>query len=236
MVQPISDKFAMPYSSWDAVQKIIRAYNAASGYEKPTVNDIAKLAGIQRPMVSANNNFLRELGLLQAEQNKLTPLGVRLATGIEIGNDSMVTEALQESVRFSAGLSQLLNTLRARGTMGVEGFKGHLITVAQLTKKSPTINYLKTVIDYLEDAEVIQTDGDNVSYTGHSSGARAEEKPLDRIQPPPPPLAPQTEGMPIPLGVNRQATLKLPEDWTSRDLPRLIKMIQLALSEDTEGG
>jgi hypothetical protein len=234
MVQPISDKFAMPYSSWDAVQKILRAYNAASGYEKPTVNDIAKLAGIQRPMVSANNNFLRELGLLQAEQNKLTPIGIRLATGIELGNESMVTEALQDSVRYSAGLSQLLNTLRARGTMTVESFKGHLITVAQLKSNSPTLNYIRTVIDYLEAADVIQTNGDNITYTGHGISPRANDQPTEQAPPPPPPPSP-TEGMPIPLGVNRKATLKLPEDWTSRDLPRLIKMIQLALGEDTEG-
>lgn len=233
MVQPLSDKLAMPYSSWETVQKILRAYNAASGYEKPTVNDIAKLAGIQRPMVSANNNFLRDLGLLQAEQNKLTPIGVRLATGIELRNESMAKEALQDSVRYSAGLSQLLNTLRARGTMTVESFKGHVVTVAQLKSNSPTLNYIRTVIDYLEDADVIRTDGDNITYTGHGLGGRADDPPVEHKPPLPPP--PPVEGMPIPLGMNRRATLTLPEDWTSQELPRLIKMIQLALGEDTGG-
>ena len=237
MVQPISDKLAMPYGSWDAVQRILRAYNAAAGYDKPTVKDIAKLAGIQRPVVSANNNFLRELGLLQAEQNKLTQLGTRLATGIELGNDPMVIEALQESVKFSNSISQLLNTLRARGTMGIDSFKGHLITVAQLTPNSHSLNYLKTVIDYLEAAEVIETDGDNVTYAGHGLSAKPEDRPSEAMPSPPPhqPLRPPTaEGMPIPLGVNRLATLTLPDDWSSRELPKLIKMIQLALGEDAE--
>jgi len=237
MVQSISDKFVMPYSSWETIQKILRAYNAANNYDKPTVNDIAKLAGLQRPVVSANNNFLRELGLLQVEQNKLTQLGTRLANGIELGNTSMVTEALQESVRFSRGLSGLLNTLRARGTMSVDAFKGHLITVAQLTKNSPTLNYLKTVTDYLEAAEMIETDDEgNVTYIGHGLGSKAEEKPLeaDQMPPRPPARTAVIEGMPIPLGVSRVATLHLPDDWTSRELPKLIKMIQLALGEDAE--
>lgn len=234
MVQAISDKFAMPYGSYDMIHRILRAYNAASGYDKPTVNDIAKLAGFQRSLVSANNNFLRELGLLQVEQNKLTQLGTRLVTGTELENGSMITEALQESVRSSPGLSQLLNTLRARGTMSVEGFRGHVITMAQLTANSPTLNYVKTITDYLEAANVIETNGDDVTYIGHGVSIKADETPARQTPPPPPPPL-QAEGMPIPLGPNRRAHLRLPDDWTSRDLPRLMKMIELALGEDTEG-
>ena len=39
--------------------------------------------------------------------------------------------------------------------------------------------------------------------------------------------------MPIPLGLNRIARIELPEDWNAtKDLPRLIQMLQLSLSED----
>jgi len=236
MVQNLDYKFSMPYSSWETLQKIIRAYNAASGDEKPTVRDIANLAGIQRPLVSANNNFLRELGLLQAEVNKLTPLGSRLATGIELDNESMVTEALAESVQSSPGLGQLMNTLRARGTMTVDAFKGHVITMAQLTASSPTLNYVKTIIDYIEAAEVLRIDGDNVIFTGHgfsgySAGSKEGEK-LTLSPQPPPPLPP--EDIPIPLGLNRRAHLQLPEQWTSKELPKLLKMIELILGDETE--
>jgi hypothetical protein len=242
MVQPMADKFAMPYHSWETILKIIRAYNAASSYEKATVNDVAKLAGFQRPVVSANNNFLREMGLLQADQNKLTPLGTQLATGIEIGNQSMVTEALQESVKYSPGLTRLLNTLRARGTMSIDAFKGQLITVAQLTKDSPTLSTQKTVIDYLEAAEMIENDGTNITYLGHGLGAKLPDERITDEAPPaqlsqpslPATLPLQDLGIPLPLGVGRLAYLKLPERWDKKDLAKLLKMIELALGDENE--
>jgi hypothetical protein len=240
MVQPMTDKFAMPYHSWETILKIIRAYNAAASYEKATVNDVAKLAGFQRPVVSANNNFLREIGLLQEEQNKLTALGTQLATGMEIGNQSMVSEALQESVKYSTGLTRLLNTLRARGTMSIDSFKGQLITVAQLTKDSPTLNTQKTVIDYLEAAQMIENDGTNVTYIGHGLGAKLPDERLTEEPPASlPPLSSATpqyqdSGIPLPLGVGRLAYLKLPERWDKKDLAKLLKMIELALSDESE--
>jgi len=234
MVQPLSDKFAMPSSSWETVQRIIRAYHAANAQERPTVNEIAQLAGLQRPIVSSNNNFLRELGFLQTEVNKLTPLGARFANGLELGNKTMTLEALEESVQNSPNLKTLISTLRARGTMSVEAFKAQLITLAQLTANSPTLGFLRAVIDYLEDAKVLKNEGDSIVYTGHGfSPGRAKDNP-DPLNPPPPPPPPPTEetGVPIPLGVGRLAYLKLPERWTSRELPKLLKLIELALGDD----
>jgi hypothetical protein len=41
MVQNGTYKFAMPYSSWQAILKILKAYNAVRDREKPTVKEIA---------------------------------------------------------------------------------------------------------------------------------------------------------------------------------------------------
>jgi hypothetical protein len=238
MVQNSGYKLPMPYSSWQAIQKILKAYNAVRDREKPTVQDIANLAGIHRPNVSANNNFLRELGLLQGDENKLTPLGTQLATGLEMNNFSMVTEAMQQSVRESKGISQLVDTLRARGTMSREAFVGQVVTLAQLTAKSQTLSYVGTIIDYLTGANLIREDGDNLVYMGHA--AKDIKPPIDSLgggivdplatPPPPPPVI--EAGIPLPLGVGRLAYLKLPENWEPRELTKLVKMIELALGED----
>jgi hypothetical protein len=81
------------------VKRIIRAYGASQEDEDSTVESVAKLAGIQRPAVSANNNFLRSIGVLELEKSKLTQLGVKLSTGIGLENEPITTEALQEVVR-----------------------------------------------------------------------------------------------------------------------------------------
>jgi hypothetical protein len=238
MVQNLDYKFPMPYSSWDAIRKILRAYNAANERENPTVTEIADLAGIHRPQVSANNKFLREVGLLQPDKNKLSQIGSRVANGFELGNESMILEALQESVSGSPGLSKFVNTLRARGTMSVEAFKAQVITAAGLTADSPTLVYVRTVIDYLETAQMIRVEGNNIIFTGHGLSGFAPEEKLH--SPPPPPLPPKPSqnpeelGIPIPLGLAKLAYLKLPEGWTNKDLPKLLKLIELSLGEDME--
>lgn len=245
MVQTGEYTFSMPNSSWDTIQRILRAYNAARNRENPTVNEIATLAGIHRPNVSANNNFLRDLGLLQESENKLTQLGTQLATGIELGNESMKTEAIQTTVLLNADLSQLVDTLRVRGTMKVEAFKGNVITMADLPPKSPAINYIKTIIDYLEDGQLIKSDGDTVQYIGQALMAPeprqvAPDIPqsgggmnLQGLQAQLVPLG-ETAPIPLPLGVGKLAYLILPDGWQGKDLAKLVKMIQLALGEDSE--
>ena len=63
-------RLVMPGSGWDTVKKIIRAYYAVQDQESPKVDDVAKLAGVQRPIISLNNNFLRDVGFLLETENK----------------------------------------------------------------------------------------------------------------------------------------------------------------------
>src|SRR5260370_349531 len=111
-----------PGGSWESLKKIIRAYNAVADEENPTVERVAQLAGLQRPVVSSSNNFLRSAGILQEGTNKLTPAATRFATGLGINNQALVTSALQEIVRSQEGLANLLNMLKARSPMSLEAF------------------------------------------------------------------------------------------------------------------
>jgi len=158
----------MPGGSWATIQKILKAYNTVRNRDKPTIKQVADLAGLHRPNVSTNNNFLRDLGLLQEEENKLSPLGTRLATGLELNNQSMINEAVQESIQKSPGLSQLLDMLRARGTMTLEAFEGYVVTLAKITAETSAIafvsSYAGTIIDYFVAGNLVQEDGSNLIY------------------------------------------------------------------------
>ena len=177
MVQNADYKLPLPGGSWAIIQKILKAYNAVRNREKPTIQDVAELAGLHRPNVSTNNNFLRELGLLVEGENKLSPLGTRLATGLELNNQSMITEAIQESVGASRGLSQLIDMLRARGTMTLEAFEGYVVTLGKITPSSSAIafvgSYVGTIIDYFLAGGLLQEDGSNLIYRRMKSHACA---------------------------------------------------------------
>jgi hypothetical protein len=158
----------MPAHAWSMVKRIIRAYGAAQDDEGSNVESVAKLAGIQRPIVSANNNFLRSLGVVEIDKPKLTPLGVKLATGIGLENESITTEALQDVVRTTPIFNQLLSTLRARGSMEIAAFKGQVILAAGIKPNSPTLATIKTLTDILEESRLVEIRDEKVFLVSHA--------------------------------------------------------------------
>lgn len=233
------ETFPMPGSSWAMIKKIIVAYSAARDDDNPTVESIANLAGMPRPAVSKNNNFLRAVGLLEADTNKLTEAGSQFATGFELGNDSIVAEALQRIVAETTQLNLLVKVLKARGTMSTEAFNGQVILVMGLHAKSHSLVYIRTLIDLLVESKLIVVNDDGV---GLRSGAeiragkkREEDEEGNEGSAPPPPPPSEHQGIPIALGVRRLAYLELPEDWQSKELPKLIKLIQISLEEESSG-
>lgn len=168
------------------VKRIVRAYGAAPKDEDSSVQSVAALAGLHRPIVSANNNFLRSLGVLDPDKLKLTPVGVKLATGIGIESVPIITEALQELAKATPILAQLLNVLRARGPMDMAAFRGQIILATGLNENSPSLSMVKTLVDLLEESKLIETRDDKVILCG--SPAAADNSPMspEIINPPKP--------------------------------------------------
>jgi hypothetical protein len=233
-----------PGGSWESLKKIIRAYHAVADNESPTVEDVAKVAGLQRPVVSGNNNFLRSAGILQENANKLTPVGDRLATGLGINNPSLVDSAIREIVRSQEGLAYLVNLLKARSTMPVEAFRGEIVMIIGLDPDSRNLQFLKAILDMLQEGRIVNVENDEIHYKGTYVGdmsGRADTIPkrdplkVDGISKSP--SIPGSHTVPISLGVGRLVTIELPDDWTpSRDLPKLLKMLELALSDQEAPG
>jgi hypothetical protein len=235
--------FQMPSHSWATVKRIIRAYGAAQGSENITVENVANLAGLHRPVVSSNNNFLRSIGIVEVDKPKLTALGVKLATGIRIDNSSIITEALQDAVGSTPVLCQILNVLRARAPIDVETFRGQIILAVGLNENSPGLQMMKAISDLLEESQLVEIRDDKVflrtqgvNDNGHvqQGETRNENKPLNAHPPQPPLDSDETQftETPFPLGPGRLAYLRLPANWSSRELPKLLKLIELGLQEE----
>ena len=119
-----------------------------------------------------------------------------------------LAEACNATRDYSPQLRLLLEFLQASGTILLDGGQIRYVGVSPLPEQTPT--------QALSPAPV-----------GASSGASASTKSAtwsnyDRV-------------IPIPLGVGRLAEVRLPEDWNSvKDLSRLLKMLELSLSEDLD--
>jgi hypothetical protein len=242
----------MPEGSWEMVKKIIRAYRAAETDENPTVESIARMAGVHRPVVSMNNNFLRGIEIVQPEKNKLTELGARLAAGLSMGSAALVRGSIQSICRRSQLLGRLLNMLEARSGMDVQEFRAELVLLGGLKENSRQMQYAKTIIDMLLEGDLIRVADNNISLAPGIEGGGAEQQRdspretsnievavSDRI-----PLAdsvqvavsPKRTGVEVPLalGPSRLVYLILPSDWDpTKDLKKFLKLAELALGDAT---
>ncbi len=235
MEQPTSE-FIMPGSSWDSIKRIVKAYYAAHGDKETTVQKIASLGGISRPVISKNNNFLRSIGIVETSDYALTPVGVRLAVGMQKNDRSLVTEALHEIINKSEKLKRMAKVVQARGTMSEEAFRTEAMLVLDLNERSVGFGYLRTLLELLYESHMLTLKDGKVSFHGDYIGtikAVAEEDQGDKnAKSDPPRREDQSQKVPIALGPERRAYLELPNDWQAKDLAKLLKMIELALGDD----
>lgn len=225
---------SLPGSSWDTVKKIIRAFSAAQAEKSPTVEKIAKLAGVQRPVVSMNNNFLRSVGIVRADDWKLTETGLRYATGLEMRNESMASENLAEAVRGNPTLLEVLNVLRARGEMKTSTLKGEVIIRLGISTSDRQALFVKPLFEMMQEAGLIEFNGDAVklaSMHGQRVEAEAVTQPL-RMVAQQESHSTETIRLPLPLGPNRLAYVELPSDWDKKELSKLLKLLEISLGDE----
>ena len=229
-----------PGGSWETLKKIIRAYHAVADEVSPTVEQVAQVAGLQRPVVSGSNNFLRSAGILQEGTNKLTPLATRFATGLSINNQALARGALQDIVRSQESLSYLLNKLKARSPMSLEAFRGEIVVLTGLGANSRNLPFLKAIVDMLQESTLVKVENDEISWQGVYIGSISGRAEIPARQTPTTAQEVtvtrgtlQSTGtvIPISLGVGRLVQVELPSDWTSKDLPKLLKMLEISLSD-----
>jgi hypothetical protein len=244
----MANKMSMPRGSWSQLKKIVRAYGAVHDAEKPTVEDVAKLAGLARSVVSGNNEFLRELEILSKEENKLMPLGTKLAHSLQLENDGLVAEALQEIVRANPTLNQWIAMVRARGQVKRDFLEGTIALAVGITEKNKQVVPVNAILELLQESQLIELTDDaakapSVSVLNSHLGLESTENRAQEIKRESVSIRDanaatseqRKSGIPFALGPSRLVHVQLPEDWNGpKDLPRLLKLMQIALGESEE--
>lgn len=125
----MSDKVSLPSSSYDEMVKIIKGYSHAKG--SASLDDIAKLVGMNRTAVSGNNKFLVESGLI-AGGNKKSPtdLGAKLGRALDHNQAADVKACWKEMIRGNEGVAGLVTTIRIKGGMTSEDLSAHILYVS----------------------------------------------------------------------------------------------------------
>lgn len=180
MAENGSQKFQLPEAKWDTLKKIIRAYYAKRNSEQITVQDVADTAGLYRPAVSANNNFLRGFGVLEQESNKLTPTGSELALGVTREDEFTIRESLKKLVLSCPPLKKLIEIVEARGQLDKQAFETQLQLVLNLDSDNRRLRWAGTILDILEASGIVKVVDDVL----HSIAEIQRSRELPTVEPP----------------------------------------------------
>ena len=105
------EKFKLPRSSYEELEKIIKAYSKRK--DPATLSDINQASGVGPSVISHNNKFLSAVEIIEGGKEKIaTGKGTELGLALEHNRDEEITKAWQTIVKDNDFLTLTPNYFR----------------------------------------------------------------------------------------------------------------------------
>jgi hypothetical protein len=160
--KPTKEKFSLPSSSAEELKKILSSYARKSG--EVSLEDVARVTGINVTNVSRNSGFLTDAGLITGSKTKTcTELGQRLGHAFDHERSDEIKVGLTEMVQSTPFLSELLDTVRMRKGMSESDFASHILYAAGIGKDTRKKTGANAIIDFLVQGGLLVSNDGNLT-------------------------------------------------------------------------
>lgn len=239
----MTTEFNLPGSSFEEVQKILKGYSHAP--EHASLNQLSKLTGLHATVISRNNKFLSDIGLIAGGMKKtVTDLGKKLGRALDHKQGGDAQGYWKEAVQTNEKVAGLVTTVRIKGGMTETEFSSHVLYVSGQKNNAGNKTGSRCVVDVLLAANLLQEENGklvvssspaketpteikpvvpapvapaaSVSENGSGSGAGAQIRTL--------PVTPQTSNLTPQIAINIQ--LHLPETENAEVYEKLFKALR----------
>lgn len=221
----MTTEFNLPGSSFEEVKKILKGYSNAA--DQASLDQLSKLTGLHATIISRNNKFLTDVGLISGGKKKsATELGNRLGRALEHKQDTDAQGYWKEAVQTNEKVAGLITTVRIKDGMTESAFSAHVLYVSGQNNNAGNKTGARCVVDVLLAAKLLQEENGKLVV----SAAPAKETPADMK---PVILATGTPVAAEPENANENGAgaqpAKLP--ITANFTPQIVINIQLQLPE-----
>lgn len=149
------EKFGLPGSSYEELTKIIKAYGPFN--EPVTLEEVSRLIGMDKTVISRNSSFLIEMGILEAGKKKmLTPNGKNLSQALEHDMPEEIRNEWRRIIRDNEFCSKLISAVKIRNGMDESTLQSHIAYSAGQPKRPQFMTGAKTVIDIFRASELLR--------------------------------------------------------------------------------
>jgi hypothetical protein len=170
----VTTEFNLPGSSFEELQKILKGYSHAQ--EQSSLDQLSKLTGVHSTVISRNNKFLTNIGLIAGGMKKTTTdLGKKLGRALDHKQEADAQSYWREAVQSNQKVAGLVTTVRIKGGMTESDFSSHVLYVSGQKNNSGNKTGARCVVDVLLAANLLQEENGKLVV----SSAPAEETPAD---------------------------------------------------------
>jgi hypothetical protein len=176
------EAFKLPGSSYDEVVKIIKAYSTGKDNSPKSLDDIASATVMPRTIVSGNNGFLVQIGLISNDGNKKssTDIGRNLGRAYTSNIVDKIKSIWRSVIEESDFLTKMVSAVRIRNGMDRISLVNHIVYSSGLNNTKANKTGAGAIIEILKVADIFEeTDGnlvineasstDTVQQSTHSS-------------------------------------------------------------------
>lgn len=157
----MADVFKLPVSSYEELVKLVQAYASEKEGALLSLDDISKSTGIARTVVSANNGFFVQIGLItEGNKKAATENGRQLGRAYASKVDYEVRRIWRDVVSENDFLSRMVSAVRIRNGMDRANFLNHIIYSSGQKENKQSRTGAGAIVEVLKIAEILsETDG-----------------------------------------------------------------------------
>ena len=157
----MAETFKLPASSYEEVLKLIQAYASAKEGVALSLDQINQATGVPRTIVSKNNGFLVQIGLISEGNKKAaTDVGRALGRAYTSKVDYEIERIWKEIISNIDFLSRMISAVRIRNGMDRTNFVSHIIYSSGLKDSKESRAGAGALIEILKSVNVLdEVDG-----------------------------------------------------------------------------
>lgn len=124
----MAETFKLPNSSFEEVIKLIKTYSGEKEGVALSLDDVSQATGVPRTVVSGNNGFLVQIGIITDGNKKAaTEVGRTLGRAYTSKIDYEVERIWKELVAENDFLNRMVSAVRIRNGMDRTSFINHIV-------------------------------------------------------------------------------------------------------------
>ncbi len=166
----MADIFKLPVSSYDEIAKIIRAYGNGKIGISVSLDELVKSSGISKFVLSKNNGFLVQIGLI-TKGNKKSPTDTcrKLASAYSMNIKDEVSTIWKNIFNTDDFIAKMLSFVSVKGRVPRDEFINHIVYSADCGNSVAYKTGAATIVEMMKIAEMISENNGYITISDEKS-------------------------------------------------------------------